>query len=156
MPAAVTAVIRSVVQAIVSAALSSAWGITLTTWLNDKAGLTFTEEQISTAAFGLVFAGVVFLTNYLGKRWPWVNQVISLGSSSSPAIYDRGGTPDIAVDTGGEDLGLDKGAVSVGVILALAAGVCAVAFFFTEGVVLLAVGILCLAVAYLAGGQQVG
>lgn len=106
MPAAVTAVIRSLVQAIVSAALSSAWGITAATWLNDTLGLTFTEEQVTGAAFGVVFAGVVWLTNYLGKRWPWVNRVISLGSSGSPAIYDQGGTPDTAVDTGGEDMGV--------------------------------------------------
>lgn len=98
------AIIRSAVQLALSKLLEIAFFGDLFSWLVDTVGLELTEESIVTWATGIVFVGVVALINWAGKRWDWVNTVFSLGTASSPALYDRGGTPDTAVDLGGEEV----------------------------------------------------
>ena len=98
------AIIRSALQLGLSKLLEIAFFRDVFTWLVEEVGVNLTEESIVSWATGLAFVGIVALTNWAGKRWEWVNKALSLGTSGSPALYDRGGSPDTAVDLGGDDV----------------------------------------------------
>lgn len=164
VPAWLIAVVRTITQAIIAQLLSSGVVIGALTWLETNAGIALTEGQLTTAAFGLAMGLVVALVNWAGKfpAFQWVNQVFSLGLANTPAVYDKAGTtgtPDTHVDMGGENVaGTEKGAVTLGAILAVAALIMAVLVLVGagSGVPWLAIAVGCLALACLVGGTQIG
>lgn len=145
------AIIRSALQLGLSKLLEIAFFRDVFTWLVEEVGIDMTEEAIVSWATGVIFVGVVALVNWAGKRWDWVNKIFSLGTASSPALYDRGGQPDTAVDLAGEDVPVldDKGAADVNTILVVVAVVLAVLSLLGVGGPLLALAILCLGAAHL-------
>ena len=81
------AVIRTFVQ------VALAWFVAmppieaLITWLTDVLGMTVNLESIAGWLTAISTGVVVGIVTWAGKRWPIINQIISLGRSKSLPTY---------------------------------------------------------------------
>jgi hypothetical protein len=91
-----TAMVRSFVQYAVGAILAAAPVMAALNWVTEEVGIPVDTAAIRVWVEGLVFALVVGLLIKLGEKFPWINNVISLGRSASSPVYVPAGDTTVA------------------------------------------------------------
>lgn len=82
-----TAIVRTLVQWLIARFMASAFGASLVTFFVEEIGYTPDPVAIANAATGILMVVVVYAVNTLGKRYSWINKLISLGLSRTGPGY---------------------------------------------------------------------
>ncbi len=80
----VVAAVRTAVQVVVAAAVT--WATPILDWVADQ-GVTVDRSALEAGAFAVLVAVVTGLVNEAGRRWPWINRILSLGLDTNPPSY---------------------------------------------------------------------
>ncbi len=76
--------VKTAVQVAVAALF--AWAVPVLDWLT-SAGITVDRSAVEAAAFAIVTGLVTAALNWAGRRWPWVNVILSFGLARSGPTY---------------------------------------------------------------------
>ena len=76
--------VKTAVQVLVAALLT--WATPVLDWLANQ-GVTVDQSAVEAFAFAVVTGLVTMGLNAAGKRWPWVNTILSLGLSRQGPKY---------------------------------------------------------------------
>lgn len=91
-----TAMLRSFSQYAVGAILAAAPVMAALNWITEEVGIPVDTGAAALWLEGVVFALVVGLLIKLGEKFPWINQVMSLGRSGSSPVYVPAGDTTVA------------------------------------------------------------
>lgn len=97
-----TAMVRSFVQYVVGAIFAAGPIVMGVNWLTEKVGVPVDVGVIRTWLEAVIFALVVGGLMKLGQKFPFVNQLISLGRSSSSPVYVPAGDTTVAATVAAE------------------------------------------------------
>ncbi|GEM_PF-3034264 len=76
--------IKTIIQVIVAALLT--WATPVLDWIAAQ-GVQVDRTALEAAAFALLVGVVAGLLNEAGRRWPWVNRILSVGLADKPPTY---------------------------------------------------------------------
>ena len=82
-----TAIVRTLVQWGIAKILASSFGVALVTFLVTEFGYTPDPAVIANAVTGVLMLVVVYLVNTLGKKYAWINKLVSIGLSRTGPGY---------------------------------------------------------------------
>jgi hypothetical protein len=100
-----TAIVRTFVQWGLAKLLASAFGVAAVTFLTEQIGFEINREALTNGVTALLMAGVIWAVNHYGKRFAWINKIVSLGLSRTGPAYvpnDADAVVSVAV-SGGPD-----------------------------------------------------
>lgn len=82
-----TAVVRTVMQWGIGKLIALPVGAALIAFVVDELGWNIDEAFLVNGATALTIAGVVWLANKYGKKYPWINQILSWNLSRTGPGY---------------------------------------------------------------------
>ena len=95
-----TAMVRSFVQYAVGAILAAQPVVMGLNWLTEKVGFSVDTGAVRTWLEAAIFALIVGALVKLGQKFPFLNQLISLGRSASSPVYVPAGDTTVAATVG--------------------------------------------------------
>lgn len=80
----VVSAVKTIVQVVVAALVT--WATPVLDWLTSQ-GVQVDRTALEAAAFAVLVGVVAGLLNEAGRRWPWVNRILSVGLADRPPSY---------------------------------------------------------------------
>ena len=75
---------KTAIQVAVAAAIT--WATPALDWIADQ-GVEVDRSVLEAAAFAVLVGLVAAAVNEAGRRWPWINRILSLGLADKPPTY---------------------------------------------------------------------